>query len=104
MFKAALSFQLYDPSRDFSSAFVNVQVSQPYSNIDSTVDVNSLIFDFRGSVDFQTFHILLQAAQARALHTLTSWVELPIYDPRYLNSSTFLMISSLLALISKSFS
>ena len=66
MFKAALSILVYDPSRDFSSAFVNVQVSQPHSNIDSTVDVNILIFDFRGSFDFQTFRILLQAAQARA--------------------------------------
>ena len=65
-----------------------VQVSEPYSRIDSTVAWNRLIFRSLLMSDCQIVLILWQAAQALAFLTKKSCSELAIHDPRYTKSST----------------
>ena len=65
-----------------------VQVSEPYSRIDSTVAWNRLIFRSRLMSDCQIVLILWQVAQALAFLNKKSCSELAIHDSRYTKSST----------------
>ena len=82
------SILVQQPSIFFFKASVMVQVSEPYSRIDSTVAWNRLIFRSRLMSDCQIVLILWQAAQALAFLTKKSCSELAIHDPRYTKSST----------------
>ena len=73
-----------------------VQVSEPYSRIDSTVAWNRLIFRSLLMSDYQIVLIPWQAAQALAFLTKKSCLELAIHDPGiqispldFLNTTSF---------------
>ena len=65
-----------------------VQVSEPYSRIDSTVAWKRLIFRSLLMSDCQIVLILWQAAQALVFLTEKSCSELATHDTRYTKSST----------------
>ena len=81
---------VYVPSSCLSICLVIDQVSEPYKRIGSMAVLKTftLIFGSRREED-QILWSLLHAVQASALRILKSLSEDEIYDPKYLESSTF---------------
>ena len=88
MFKTLRSIRVYVPSSDFSRASVSVQLSQPYSRIDSMVAMKKRNFRSLLMAEHHILDNLFRACQAKAFLTAMSFSELSTQEPKYLKSST----------------
>ena len=83
-----LNIFVYFPSRNFDRDFDRAQGSDPYSKIDSTVCLNTLILVFFSILAFHTFVNAFSAPQPWPRRAFRSFSVL-VNPLRYLKSSTF---------------